>query len=47
MRLKKMNVPAGHMIKLDDAINDEYSKISDALDLYLRLKGDGKDKDFY
>ena len=47
MRLKNMNVPAGDKIKLDDAINDRYSKISDALDLYLRLKGVGKDKDFY
>ena len=45
MRLKNMNVPAGDKIKLDGAINDdETPKISDALDLYLRLKGVGKDK---
>ena len=45
MRLKNMNVPAGDKIKLDGAINDdETPKISDALDLYLRLKVVGKDK---
>ena len=48
MRLKNMNVPAGDKIKLDSAINDdETPKISDALDLYLRLKGIGKDKVFF
>jgi len=48
MRLKNMNVPAGDKIKLDGAINDdEAPKISDALDLYLRLKGVGKDKVFF
>jgi integrase len=47
MRLKNMNVPAGDKIKLDGAINDDTPKISDALDLYLRLKGVGKDKVFF
>ena len=48
MRLKNMNVPAGDKIKLDSAINDDNTpKISDALDLYLRLKGVGKDKVFF
>jgi len=48
MRLKNMNVPAGDKIKLDSAINDDKTpKISDALDLYLRLKGVGKDKVFF
>jgi len=48
MRLKNMNVPAGDKIKPDGAINDdETPKISDALDLYLRLKGVGKDKVFF
>ncbi|MDA7545659.1 tyrosine-type recombinase/integrase [Alphaproteobacteria bacterium] len=48
MRLKNMNVPAGDKIKLDGAINDdETPKISDALDLYPRLKGVGKDKVFF
>ena len=48
MRLKNMNVPAGDKIKLDSAINDdETPKISDALDLYLRLKDVGKDKVFF
>ena len=48
MRLKDMNVPAGDKIKLDGAINDdETPKISDALDLCLRLKGVGKDKVFF
>ena len=31
----------------DGAINDDTPKISDALDLYLRLKGVGKDKVFF
>ena len=45
MRLKNMNVPAGDKIKLAGAINDDNTpKISDALDLYLRLKGVGKYK---
>ena len=48
MGLKKMNVPAGDKIKLAVAINDDNTpKISDALDLYLRLKGVGKDKVFF
>ena len=48
MRLKNMNVPAGDKIKLAGAINDDNTpKISDALDLYLRLKGVGKDKVFF
>ena len=48
MRLKNMNVPAGDKIKLDSAINDdETPKISDSLDLYLRLKSVGKDKVFF
>ena len=43
-----MNVPAGDKIKLDGAFNDDNTpKISDALDLYLRLKGAGKDKVFF
>ena len=38
----------GDKIKLDGAFNDDNTpKISDALDLYLRLKGAGKDKVFF
>ena len=46
MRLKNMNVPAGDKVKLDGAINDDTPKISDALDLYLRLKGCWKRQTF-
>ena len=48
MHLKNINVLAGDKIKLDGDINDDKTpKISDALDLYLRLKGVGKDKVFF
>jgi integrase len=46
IRLKNMDVPAVDKVKLDIAINDDTPKISDALELYLKLKGLGKDKTF-
>ena len=46
IRLKNMNVPAVDKVKLDNVINDDTPKISDALELYLKLKGLGKDKTF-
>ena len=42
-----MDIPAIHLVKSDDGINDSSPVISDALDLYLRLKGQRKDKDLY
>ena len=46
IRLKNMDVPAVDKVKLDNAINDDTPKISEALELYLKLKGLGKDKTF-
>ena len=46
IRLQKMDIPAIHLVKSDDGINDSSPVISDALDLYLRLKGKDKDKTF-
>ena len=46
IRLQKMDIPAIHLVKSDDGKNDSSPVISDALDLYLRLKGKGKNKTF-
>ena len=46
IRLKNMDVPAVDIVRLDNAINDDTPKISQALELYLKLKGLGKDKTF-
>ena len=46
IRLQKMDIPAIHLVKANDNVDDSSPLISDALDLYLRLKGDGKDKTF-
>tara|TARA_B110000027_G_C16071515_1_gene279313 strand:- start:743 stop:1216 length:474 start_codon:yes stop_codon:yes gene_type:complete len=46
IRLQKMDIPAIHLVKANDGINDSSPVISDALDLYLRLKGKDKDKTF-
>ena len=46
IRLQKMDIPAIHLVKANDNINDSSPLISDALDLYLKLKGEGKDKTF-
>jgi len=47
IRLKNMDVPSVDKVKLDNVINDDTPKISEALELYLRLKGAGKDKVFF
>ena len=47
IRLEKMDIPAIHIVKSDDGINDSSPVISDELDLYLRLKGKDKDKTFF
>mgnify|MGYP001229878110 CR=1 FL=1 len=46
IRLQKMDIPAIHLVKANDNIDDSSPLISDALDLYLKLKGEGKDKTF-
>ena len=46
IRLKNIDVPSVDKIKLDNVINDDTLKISEALELYLKLKGVGKDKVF-
>ena len=43
VRLQKMDIPAIHLVKSNDDVDDSSPVISDALDLYLRLKR--KDKD--
>ena len=47
IRLKNIDVPAIHQIKSDCSIDDSTPKISDALELYMKLKGLGKDKVFH
>ncbi|MDC0093950.1 tyrosine-type recombinase/integrase [Alphaproteobacteria bacterium] len=46
IRLQKMDIPAIHLVKANDNVYDSSPLISDALDLYLRFKGEGKDKTF-
>ena len=46
IRLKNMDVPAVDKVRLDNIINDDTPKISEALELYLKLKGFGIDKTF-
>ena len=46
IRLKNMDVPEVDKVRLDNVINDDTPKISEALELYLKLKGLGKDKTF-
>ena len=46
IRLQKMDIPAIHLVKANDNVDDSNPLISDALDLYLKLKGEGKDKTF-
>ena len=41
-----MDIPAIHLVKANDNVDDSSPLISDALDLYLKLKGEGKDKTF-
>ena len=47
IRFKMMDVPAVGSVRKDDSESNESPTILDALDLYLRLKGQGKDKVFF
>jgi integrase len=46
LRLQNMDIPAIHLVSSNEELNDDSPTITDALDLYLRLKGQGKDKTF-
>ena len=46
IRLQKMDIPAIHLVKANDNVYDSSPLISDALDLYLRLKCKRKNKTF-
>ena len=41
-----MDIPAIHLVSSNEDLDDNNPKITEALDLYLRLKGKGKDKTF-
>ena len=47
LRLQRMEIPAMHVLKQDNVVPDDSPILSDACDLYLRLKGSGKDKVFW
>ena len=47
IRFKRMDVPAINAVRMEDAILDDSPTILDALNLYLKLKGQGKDKVFF
>ena len=46
LRLQKMDIPAIHLVSSNEDSDDSSPNITDVLDLYLRLKGQGKDKTF-
>ena len=46
LRLQKMDIPAIHLVSSNEDLDDSSPLVSDSLDLYLRLKGEGKDKTF-
>ncbi len=46
LRLQKMDIPAIHLVSSNEDLDDSSPNITDALNLYLRLKGEGKDKTF-
>ena len=46
LRLQKMDIPAIHLVSSNEVSDDSSPNITDALDLYLRLKGESKDKTF-
>ena len=43
LRLQKLDIPAMNLIRMDINDTDNGFRLSDALDLYLRLKGIDKD----
>ena len=47
IRFKRMDIPAIDSVRKDDSVSNETPNILDALDFYLRLKGQGKDKVFF
>jgi len=47
IRFKRMGIPAINFVKKDVSESKETSTILDALDLYLKFKGMGKDKLFF
>ena len=46
LRLQKLDIPAMNLIRKDINDTDNGFRLSDALDLYLKLKGTDKDKTF-
>ena len=46
LRLQKLDIPAMNLIRMDINDTDNGFRLSDALDLYLKLKGIDKDKTF-
>ena len=46
LRLQNMDIPAIHVVRTSDDANDATLYLSEACELYLRLKGVGKDKVF-
>ena len=46
LRLQKMDILAIHLISSNEVSDYSSPIITDALDLYLRLKGESKDKTF-
>ena len=46
LKLQKMDIPAIHLVNSNEDSDDSSPNITDALDLYLRLKGQTKDKTF-
>ena len=46
LRLQNMDIPAIQVVRSNDNLQDNTIKLSEACELYLRLKGVGKDKVF-
>ena len=46
LRLQNMDIPAIQVVRANDEANDATLRLSEACELYLRLKGIGKDKVF-
>ena len=46
LRLQNMDIPAIQVVRASDEANDATLRLSEACELYLRLKGAGKDKVF-
>ena len=46
LRLQKMDIPSIHLVTSNEELDDDIPDVSDALDLYLKLKGESKDKTF-